>query len=643
MCNEHWSAPSIVYICPLKALLNNLGERLERYAQMLGRKAAVWHGDINESSRKHVRSDPPDILLTTPESLEAMLISSNREMKAHLKSLRAVIVDEIHAFAGDDRGWHLVSVVERLAASSGHELQRIGLSATVGNPDSMLRWLAGNSATRQTVIQPPAEQVVKAEVTVDFVGNLENAATIIARLHQGEKRLVFCDSRSRVESLAGLLRTLGVDAFVSHSSLSVTERRRAEEAFARGDNCVIVSTSTLELGIDVGDLDRVIQIDSPARVASFLQRLGRTGRRTGKSRNCLFLCTTDNALLQAVALVELWLQGYVEPVCPPPMPFHIIAQQAMALCLQHSGLGRKELKDWLGKLPPAGAIEEEILENILDYLVHQRILETDGVRVFMGEEGEQSFGRRHFQELVSVFTAPPVLMVTNGMQDLGVVDQNLFTFGTAAKLLSLAGRGWLVQRVDWKERRVYVTASSQQGKTIWFGATRGLSIVLCGKIRHVLTGLHVSEHWSQRAQQQMEQLRTEYAFLKERGSAVVRFAEDGLVWFTFAGESINEAIGNALVANGITQDRVDDFAIYLAVGTTRTQLESALTELTEKTILNLIEVNEDAQDQLKYSECLPDDLRKKQLIARLCVAGEISKVLIEPRYFIETNTSTRNN
>ena len=120
------------------------------------------------------------------------------------------------------------------------------------------------------------------DVQIDFVGSLSNAAKIIRLLHEGEKRLVFCDSRSRVEELALLLREQKVETFISHSSLGVEERRLAEQAFAQRQNCVIVATSSLELGIDVGDLDRVIQIDAPATVSSFLQRMGRTGRRCGQ-------------------------------------------------------------------------------------------------------------------------------------------------------------------------------------------------------------------------------------------------------------------------------------------------------------------------------------------------------------------------
>ncbi|WP_238324037.1 helicase-related protein [Salinispora pacifica] len=130
-----------------------------------------------------------------------------------------------------------------------------------------------------------------ADIELDYVGSVDNAAKVIAALHRGEKRLVFCESRKRVEELGTALRSNGVTTFLSHASLSIDERRRAEAAFADARDCVIVSTSTLELGIDVGDLDRVIQIDAPRTVASFLQRIGRTGRRPDSQRNCLFLAT----------------------------------------------------------------------------------------------------------------------------------------------------------------------------------------------------------------------------------------------------------------------------------------------------------------------------------------------------------------
>lgn len=143
---------------------------------------------------------------------------------------------------------------------------------------------------------------------------------MLSRLHRGRKRLVFCEARTKAEDLAHELRARDVQVFVSHSSLSREERRRREQAFAEARDCVIVATSTLELGIDVGDLDIVAQLDAPARVASFLQRLGRTGRRAGSMHNTLFLATDDEALLRTAGLLLLWSRGYVESAVPPPSP-----------------------------------------------------------------------------------------------------------------------------------------------------------------------------------------------------------------------------------------------------------------------------------------------------------------------------------
>ena len=151
---------------------------------------------------------------------------------------------------------------------------------------------------------------------------------------------MFCDSRAGVEALSAELRRCSAETFVSHSSLALDERRRAEEAFSQSRDCVIVATSTLELGVDVGDLDRVIQIDAPATVASFLQRLGRTGRRPGTARNCLFLATSEDGFLRASGLLRLWVDGYVEQVVPPSEPFHIFAQQLLALALQETHWAR---------------------------------------------------------------------------------------------------------------------------------------------------------------------------------------------------------------------------------------------------------------------------------------------------------------
>jgi hypothetical protein len=297
---------------PLKALLNNLLPRLETYGGWAGRRVALWHGDTPASRRKSILAGPPDLLLTTPESLESMLVSAHVDHRMLFRDLHAVIVDEVHAFGSGDRGWHLLAVLERLSRIAGRPMQRIGLSATVGNPDRLLEWLQGSSAASRpaAVLGVPPKRDADADLPwevgleskpgpfrieapdpaldlqLDYVGLVGNAAKVITALHRGEKRLVFADSKRLVEMLGAELRERGVTTHLVHASLSLDERRRAEQAFAEGRDCVIVSTSALELGIDVGDLDRVIQVNSPPTVAAFLQRLGRSGRRSERSGTC---------------------------------------------------------------------------------------------------------------------------------------------------------------------------------------------------------------------------------------------------------------------------------------------------------------------------------------------------------------------
>jgi ATP-dependent helicase Lhr and Lhr-like helicase len=278
---------------------------------------------------------PPDILLTTPESLEAMLVSQKVDHRRFFGDLRAVIVDEVRAFGSGDRGWHLLAVLERLSRIAGRSPQRIGLSATVGNPDALLEWLQGSSAGKREGVVVGRhhgsfgvkEPELAIDLQLDYVGSVANAAKVTAVPHRGEKRLVFADSKRLVEMLGADLRARGVTTYLVHASLSLDERRRAEQAFTEGRDCVIVSTSALELGIDVGDLDRVIQINSPVTVAAYLQQLGRSGRHAGTVRNCLFLALDEENFPLAAGLLLAWGRGFVEPVAAPPEPRHIVAQQ----------------------------------------------------------------------------------------------------------------------------------------------------------------------------------------------------------------------------------------------------------------------------------------------------------------------------
>jgi ATP-dependent Lhr-like helicase len=630
MIGEHWSGLSVIYVCPLKALLNNLQQRLDGYAQLFGRRCEVWHGDVSTHRKDRIRDTPPDILLTTPESLEGMLVSVNPAGREMLQTVQAVVIDEIHAFAGDDRGWHLLAVMERVKRLSGREIQRIGLSATVGNPDELLTWAAGHCAGERVVVSPQAVGAKTPEVKLDYVGSLENAALVISRMHRGEKRLVFCDSRSRVEELASLLRGYQVETFLSHSSLSIDERRSAEKAFAESRNCVIVSTSTLELGIDVGDLDRVIQIDAPNSVASFLQRLGRTGRRAGTSRNCLFLATSEKALIKAAGLLELWSSGFVEPIVPPEMPLHIFAQQLMALALQLGGIGASDWRAWIGRLPPFAAIDAAQEGEILRYLQERSILFGNSGLLGLGQEGEARFGRRHFLELLSVFSSPAMLTAFHGNRELGHIEAGFLvsTQGGPSASIALGGRSWTVQHVDWRARRIFVEPSADRGRGAWIGSSQGLSHYLAKAVRTVLCGGVASILWSTRAAAEMERIRDEFIHVRADGNTLVVFGGGRRTeWFTFAGARANELLARHLYQAHELSAQPSDFSVSFPDGTALTNLQRVISELTVEAVAAGASFDDEAVEALKFHECLPVSLRQELLRRRFVSEPVLGEVL----------------
>jgi ATP-dependent Lhr-like helicase len=546
MDSEDWSAISVIYVAPIRALLNNLEARIQRYAQMVGRQAFKWHSDVSAAEKKGFVTDPGDILLTTPESLEVMLMSRKVPTARVFAGLQAVVIDEIHAFVGDDRGGHLAAVLERLARFCGRDIQRIGLSATVGNPEEILRWVAGSSTRPGRVVDPGGNRR-QPELAIDWVATLPNAAKLIAALHPGKKRLVFVDSRRKVEALGQALRDHGVDTYVTHSSLSVDERRAAEQAFEQGRDCVIVATSALELGIDIGDLDHVLQIDAPSTVAAFLQRMGRTGRRTDTVPNCTFLATEDLGLLRAAAIVRLFRKGFVESVRVPTKSAHLLAHQLMALTIQEEGgVPTADWWSWVSAATPFSKLSEGDRAELVAHMLAEDILfESDG-RYALGAKGEKLYGRRNFSELYAVFSTPSTLRVLFGAQEIGTIDA-LFAQGEPMDTFSftLGAKAWRAVEINWKEATVRVEPIASAALARWQGAPQLLGWDLCQALRDVLASDTVDTEWSLRAQTRLAELRAAQDIPREGNQPLVH-DDHGLRLWTFAGGRANNIIGRVI-------------------------------------------------------------------------------------------------
>lgn len=621
MASEHWQGLSALYVCPLKALLNNLEPRLQRYASFVGLRAGLWHGDVGAAARNRMMDDPPEILLTTPESLEALLISIRVDHRHILGALRTMVIDELHAFAGDDRGWHLRFLLARLGHITARHIQRIGLSATIGNPDELLHWLTSGRAGN---VVGPRKAPSDGDVTVDYVGSVANAVTVLSRLYRGERRLIFADSRSRVEVLANGLRSAGIRTFVSHASLSVDERRQAEAAFTAEPDCAIVATSTLELGLDVGDLDHVVQVGAPPSVASFLQRMGRTGRRPGTTRNCLFLAITDEEFLADLAIVLLWREGMIEPLTPPALPAHIYAQQVMALTLQEGGITRPEIDAWLADA--SDAVPPDVRQAVIRHMLAIEILTEDAGIIGLGRRGEREFGRRHFSDLVAAFSSPWLLDVHHGAMNLGSVHPASLArrSGESAPVLLLGGRSWRVTDVDWSRRRVSVLPTDHQGKARWLGTARMLPFSLCRAQERVITGAEPPCEVSRRASERLVTLREDLQFIDGSSLPLTADGTNNITAWLFAGGVASASIAHELSDEGLTVVDWNDISVVVR-GADLERVGRALMNVNVTTARPALPA--DLSTTLKFSLCLPQQLAEAVISARTGRPAEMAAAL----------------
>jgi ATP-dependent Lhr-like helicase len=593
-----------IYVAPIKALLNNQADRLGLYTEMVGLDRFVWHGDTPTNERASFLRDPAELLMTTPESLEVMLVSRRVNEHTLFADLRTIVIDEVHAVAGTDRGAHLMSVIERLAAISRHDVQRIGLSATVGNPAEILKWLQGSSNRPGEVVDPP-KNPGRRQILVLKHEDLGAIATDAAKVAKGAKSLFFCQSRSTTEAVAEYMRRAGTEVFVHHSAVSKEERLLAEERFHRGSDACIVCTSTLELGIDVGDLDKVLQAEAPDTVSSFLQRMGRTGRRGDRPANTTFFCETSEGVLQAIALVELAKAGWVEDVDVQTRCWPVLIHQLLALALARDGINADDAWVHLSKVPDFRGIHRAEFERLVHWMIRdQSLVLTSGLLV-LGPKAERRFGRKNFMELFAVFSSPQSYTVElPSGQPLGTLNQGFvdrLVDGVSCFLLS--GRPWAVRFINHDDRRVIVEAAPRGRQPTWGGfIPQFLGRGVCQKILDVLTADEVYGYLQPDAAEALAVQRESVGGVVEPRVGGVEVDADEIRWWTFAGGRINSTLRYALTALGTDWKVVpDNYAIKLrGEGLSRVRFDEVLEQLKD------IEYWENEQLWREVAESLPN-------------------------------------
>jgi ATP-dependent Lhr-like helicase len=381
----------VIYITPLRALNRDMLKRLTFWAQQLGVTVEVRHGDTETRIRRKQARQPPQLLVTTPETLQAILPGS--QMRRHLSSVQYVIVDEVHELAESKRGVQLTLALERLFEVTQHEFQRVGLSATAGNPAEVAKFIAGTDRDisivqavlaknyRYRVVSP-----VPAETDFELAGKLETSPEAAARIRRlaelvdsHRSTLIFVNSRTIAEMLGHKFSQLGrADIAVHHGSLSKEERMSVEDQFKAGALKAIICTSTLELGIDIGNVDLVVQYMSPRQVSSLIQRVGRSGHSLERLSEGVIVTVYPDDTLESVAAVRNAVANRIEPVLFHENALDVLAHQIAGILMDKTAIPLKELAAMVHRAYPYRNLPREKLVDVIDFLDSLHKLRVEG-------------------------------------------------------------------------------------------------------------------------------------------------------------------------------------------------------------------------------------------------------------------------
>ena len=465
--NRRDDSVQVLYIAPLRALLNNLELRGEQYAQCCGLHAFKWHGDVSQNNKVAQLKTPPHLLLTTPESIEAILLRK-ADWRRFFAGVNTIIIDEAHNFASGDRGGQLLSLMERLEQGTGRRPQRIAVSATVGNPDTMCKWLTGDRHPARRIhvegtANPKSDFLVRhfdADLDSDDLPIQDRAGMRLLNALcdevRGRRTITFVRSRHQAENIATAIqsytKTRPIRVRTHHSAISKFFREEAESLIQeKGEQGLesIISTSTLELGIDIGELDRVLQLGALSSSSAFLQRVGRTGRRAGSARYFHGFTETSEDLLLLAATVSLGEENRSESLRLNQRAFHLLAHQLLCLCLQEHGINKEQAWHLLKRVYVFSRIKYSEYSAMIDHMLDKDYLHlADGV-LAPGLATEQRYLTGNWRKLFAVFDSAPLYDVFNGRTQIGTLDTAFVEGLTPPFLFTLAGRLWRADTISY--------------------------------------------------------------------------------------------------------------------------------------------------------------------------------------------------
>ena len=517
-----WSEPtegvSVLYIAPLKSLINDQFFRIEELVTESGIRVTHWHGDVAATQKKKLLEHPEGILQITPESLEAMLINRSNDIPRIFKGLKYIVIDEVHTLMGTDRGNQIICQISRIQRLIGGVPRRVGLSATIGNPELAAEWLGAGSGV-ETSVSPKGNERVKWRLGMEhfYIQNPNfnqtsntDATTEKAKLDagyeyaydcvSGAKSLVFSNSREETEYVCATLRQIAKkrgerDVFlIHHGNLSAALREEAEMKMRDAEQMAVTcATVTMELGIDIGRLERVLQMDAPNSVSAFLQRLGRSGRR-GQPPEMMMVFREEEplpnaplpqlipwGLIRAIAIVQLYIEErFIEPPSSKMQPFSLLFHQTLSTLAARGETTAQELAELVLSMPAFRHVSKENYKALLVSMLNCGLIEmTDEKGLIAGLESERLLNSFKFY---AVFKDSEDFTVRCESEEIGTIT----TPPPVGDRFALAGRVWEVLELDSARRLVYVKGVEGKMEISWPGDFGEIHTRILERMRRVL-------------------------------------------------------------------------------------------------------------------------------------------------------------
>lgn len=651
----------VVYISPLKALINDQFERLQDLCDACDLPVHRWHGDVSSNKKNNALENPDGVLLITPESVEALFLRQPSMFHQALQNISYIVVDEVHSFIGTPRGKQLQSLLHRIEQANGEWIPRVALSATIGDIEMTAEFLRPNAGREVIAIEPDGDrQAIKLLVKgyekqdnepdaaddKEVSGTVVDIAEHIFTTLRGQDNLVFANRRSDVELYTDLLKRLsdekGIlnDFYAHHGSLSKEIREDSERKLKNPRlNATVICTSTLELGIDIGWMDSIGQIGSPPAVSSMRQRLGRSGRKGGPAILRVYIQEPDinnstslqdtlrPELVQTIAMVNLLLDNWYEPPNFDALELSTLIQQLLSLIAEYGGIKTDTVYRILCQTGPFDNISTDQFKSLLRALADEELLTQAGDRdLIMGLSGEKLI--RHY-DFYAAFWSPDEYRLVADEKTIGTLPVTSPLI--EGKLLIFGGQRWEVESVD-ENKQVALLKQAPGGKVPRFG---GEGAFIHSRVREEMystyTGTDFPRYLDPKCVDLLEEGRMHFERLNLQNRNIVSQGEH-TVLFVWSGDRIVNTVHVLLSRRGYQASKI---GMTLQVRDCRPEeLLDELQQIATSIPPESAELAEFVENKMidKHDHYLTDDLLNTNYASkRLDVAGALNaaKAIVE--------------